>query len=40
MKILVVEDSPEMRVQVSQTLSQERYDVDTAEDGEEALDIL
>jgi DNA-binding response OmpR family regulator len=40
MKILVVEDSPEMCVQVRQALSRERYDVDTAEDGEVALDKL
>jgi DNA-binding response OmpR family regulator len=40
MKILVVEDSPEMSVQVRLALSRERYDVDTAEDGEVALDKL
>jgi DNA-binding response OmpR family regulator len=40
MKILVVEDSPEMCVQVRQALSRERYDVEAAEDGEVALDKL
>jgi DNA-binding response OmpR family regulator len=40
MKILVVEDSPEMCAQVRQALFRERYDVDTAEDGEVALDKL
>lgn len=40
MKILVVEDSPEMCAQVRQALARERYDVDAAEDGEVALDKL
>jgi DNA-binding response OmpR family regulator len=40
MKILVVEDSPEMCDQIRQALCRDRYDVDTAEDGEAAVDKL
>ncbi|GAB6906886.1 DNA-binding response regulator in two-component regulatory system with CpxA [Desulfosarcina cetonica] len=40
MKILIVDDSPDLLAQVCQALGRERYDLETAEDGEAALDKL
>lgn len=40
MKILIVDDEPDLRDQLRETLRQQRYDVDTAADGEAALDRL
>lgn len=40
MKILIVEDEPELSDQLRLTLSNQRYMVDIAEDGEAALDKL
>lgn len=40
MKILIVDDEPDLRDQLRETLRQQRYDVDTAADGEAALDQL
>ena len=40
MKILVIDDSPDLLAQVCQALQRERYQVETAEDGEAALDKL
>ena len=40
MKILVVEDEPDLLEQLRETLTRQKYDVDTADDGELALDKL
>ena len=40
MRILVVDDDSGLREQLKTSLTRERYDVDTAADGEEALDKL
>jgi DNA-binding response OmpR family regulator len=40
MRILVVEDEPRLREQLYQLLAEQKYDVDTAADGEKALDRL
>ncbi len=40
MKILIVDDEPEMIHQLKKTLSEQQYVVDTAVDGEEALDKI
>lgn len=40
MNILIVDDEPQLLKQLSQAVSEEKYDVDTAMDGEEALDKL
>ena len=40
MKILVVDDEPDLLEQLRETLTSQRYDVDTADDGESALDKL
>lgn len=40
MRILIVDDEPELLEQLNWTLSRQRYDVDTAMDGEAALDKL
>jgi len=40
MKILIVDDEPELLDQLSQTLGKQKYDIDTAIDGEAALDKL
>jgi len=40
MRILVVEDEPRLREQLHQLLAEQKYDVDTAADGEKALDRL
>jgi len=40
MKILVVDDEPDLREQLRETLISQKYDVDTAEDGKSALDKL
>jgi len=40
MKILIVDDEPDLLNQLRETLKQQRYDVDTAADGEAALDKL
>jgi len=40
MKILVVDDEPVLLEQLRETLTSQRYDVDTADDGESALDKL
>ena len=40
MKILVVDDEPDLLEQLRETLTNQRYDVDTADDGESALDKL
>ena len=37
-KILIVDDSPSIRLMVEATLKDGGYDVDTAEDGQQALD--
>ena len=38
MKILVVDDEPDLLEQLRETLTSQKYDVDTADDGESALD--
>ncbi|MFZ0451764.1 MAG: response regulator transcription factor [Desulfatiglandaceae bacterium] len=38
MKILIVDDEPDLLEELRETLKQQRYEVDTAADGEEALD--
>ncbi|MBU0767709.1 MAG: response regulator transcription factor [Proteobacteria bacterium] len=40
MKILVVDDEPDLLEQLRETLTNQRYDVDTADDGESALNKL
>jgi DNA-binding response OmpR family regulator len=40
MKILVVDDEPDLLEQLRETLTSQKYDVDTADDGELALDKL
>jgi DNA-binding response OmpR family regulator len=40
MKILVVDDEPDLLEQLRETLTSQKYDVDTADDGESALDKL
>ncbi len=40
MKILIVDDDPDLLEELRETLKQERYEVDTAADGEAALDKL
>jgi DNA-binding response OmpR family regulator len=40
MKILVVDDEPDLLEQLRETLTRQKYDVDTADDGESALDSL
>jgi len=40
MRILVVDDEPDLCRQVGHALSEQRYDVDTAQNGEEALDRI
>jgi len=40
MKILVVDDEPDLLEQLRETLTIQKYDVDTADDGESALDKL
>lgn len=40
MKILVVDDEPDLLEQLKETLTNQKYDVDTADDGESALDRL
>ena len=40
MKILVVDDEPDLLEQLRETLTSQRYDVDTADDGESALNRL
>lgn len=40
MKILLVDDEPKLLEQLSQSLTTDKYDVDTAADGEAALDKL
>jgi len=39
-RILVVEDNPEMRQSVANTLRLERYQVDQADNGQAALTLL
>jgi len=39
-KILIVDDDPDLLEELRETLKQERYEVDTAADGEAALDKL
>jgi DNA-binding response OmpR family regulator len=40
MKILVVDDEPDLLEQLRETLINQKYDVDTADDGESAMDRL
>lgn len=40
MRILLVDDEPELLEQIEQTLVQQKYTVDTAKDGAEALDRI
>jgi DNA-binding response OmpR family regulator len=40
MKILVVDDEPDLLEQLRETLTSQMYDVDTADDGESAMDRL
>jgi DNA-binding response OmpR family regulator len=40
MKILVVDDEPVLLEQLRETLTSQKYDVDTADDGESALDKI
>jgi len=40
MKILVVDDEPDLLEQLREKLTSQKYDVDTADDGESALDKL
>ena len=40
MKILVVDDEPVLLEQLRETLIYQRYNVDTADDGESALDKI
>jgi len=40
MKILVVDDEPDLLEQLRNTLTSQKYEVDTADDGESALDKL
>jgi DNA-binding response OmpR family regulator len=40
MKILVVDDEPDLLEQLRETLESQKYDVDTAQDGKSALDKL
>jgi len=40
MKILVVDDEPDLLEQLRETLTSQKYDLDTADDGESALDKL
>ena len=40
MKILAVDDEPDLLEQLQETLIRQKYDVDTADDGESALDKL
>ena len=40
MRILIVDDEPQIVEQIRQTLTKQRYTVDTALDGEEALDRI
>ena len=40
MKILVVDDEPDLLEQLRETLTSQKYDVDAADDGESALDKL
>jgi len=40
MKILVVDDEPDLLEQLRELLTSQKYDVDTADDGESALDKL
>jgi two-component system response regulator MprA len=40
MKVLVVDDEPAVRTALSRALRLERYEVDIAEDGEQALELL
>lgn len=40
MRILVVDDEPVLREQISRTLTEQQYTVDTAEDGEKALERI
>ncbi len=40
MRILIVDDEPQMLRQLSQSLAEQRYEIKTAVDGEEALDRI
>ena len=40
MRILIVDDEPQLLKQLSQSLSDQRYEIETAADGEEALDRI
>ncbi len=40
MRILIVDDEPQLLSQLSQSLSDQRYEIETAVDGEEALDRI
>ena len=40
MKVLVVDDEPSVRSALERALALERYDVQLAEDGQQALDML
>ena len=40
MRVLLVEDEPDLGIAIKRTLSQESYIVDWAQDGQEALDYL
>ncbi len=40
MRILVVDDEPELSAQLRETLTEQNYDVDTACDGDEAVDRI
>lgn len=40
MRILIVDDEPQLLKQLSQSLSDQRYEIETAMDGEEALDRI
>lgn len=40
MRILIVDDEPELREQISKTLTEQQYTVDTSQDGTEALERI
>ncbi len=40
MRILIVDDEPQLLSQLSQSLAEQRYEIETAADGEEALDRI
>ncbi|MDA8403241.1 MAG: response regulator, partial [Desulfobacteraceae bacterium] len=40
MRILIVDDEPDIRDQLGRMLSGQKYSIDTAKDGEEALDKI